>query len=436
MVIRHLFPTEVVMSPHRMVSPKCALIATLMLAALIIPATVFAQDATAQPPPVEATTTGTPAPTSTPAPTATATPTFTALQNQLVLAQTYLEGKDFARAAALFAAVAEVDRGNAEALAGLKAALDGQAAVAAPTPALAVTPAPLAAAASATETAAGLVWSKLRDYGSTVVAGLLVVVLVYLLANAFRWLLYGARELWLTRVRPWFRYPAVQPGFLIGEFVNGLGADAGTLPSIVAQALVEKLMQWNQLVRAREIPVEPAPALDLGGMGWLKIMWTWILPPARGYKVTGMLMQSSTGAYRLAVQRTVLAQNRVDLSKTLEKRGSSPDTAFHAMASEIAKWLVSPADMASSDAVARGMRALHGDAEVAAALTPSEIFDQSLDLLLPVREQVNQGAVDFNFARKQLADGEQLLTQLPDGSQLRSDLRGVIADLRQSVPAG
>ncbi len=278
-----------------------ALIATMMLASLVIPATVFAQDATPQPADTQQTpaaadvTPGTPAATQTPAPTATATPTFTALQNQLVLAQTYLEGKDFARAAALFAAVAEMDRGNAEALAGLKAALDGQAIAAAPTQAPVATPEPIAAPSSATETAGGALWSKLRDYGSTVVAGLLVVLLVYLLANAFRWLLYGARELWLTRARPWFRYSAVQPGFLIGEFVNGLGADAGNLPSIVTQALVEKLMQWNQLVQAREIPVEPAPALDLGGMGWLKIMWTWILPPPRGYRVTGMLLQSASG---------------------------------------------------------------------------------------------------------------------------------------------
>ena len=97
---------------------------------------------------------------------------------------------------------------------------------------------------------------------------------------------------------------------------------AGNMPSIVAQALVEKLMQWNQLVQAREIPVEPSPALDLGGMGWLKIMWTWILPPARGYRVTGMLLQNPAGAYQLSVQRIVLAHNRVDLSKTLEKRGA------------------------------------------------------------------------------------------------------------------
>jgi hypothetical protein len=433
---------EVLMSPRRTHLLQCALIATLMLVALIIPATVFAQDATAQPadtqqtPAAAAVTPGTPAPTHTPAPTPTATPTFTALQNQLVLAQTYLDGKDFARAAALFAAVAEADRGNAEALAGLKAALDGQAVAAAPTPAPTLPPEPITAPQSASETAAGALWSKLRDYGSTVVAGLLVVVLVYLLASAFRWLLYGLRELWLMRGRPLFRRPAVQPGFLIGEFVNRLGDDGANAQSIVTQALVEKLMQWNQLVQAKEIPVEPAPALDLGGMGWLKIMWTWILPPARGYKVTGMLLQNPTGAYQLSVQRTALAHNRVDLSKTLEKRGAFPDSAFRAMASEIAKWLVTPADMAASEAVARGMRALRGDAEEAAALTPSEIFDQALELLTPVRQQVNQGAIDFNFARKQLADAEQLLTQLPDGSQLRSDLQDVIADLRHSVPVG
>ena len=92
--------------------------------------------------------------------------------------------------------------------------------------------------------------------------------------------------------------------------------------------------------------------------------------------------------------------------------------------------------MAASDAVARGMKAKRDVGEAEVVLTPSEVFDQALDLLLPVRQQVNQGAVDFNFARKQLADGEQLLTQLPDGSQLRDDLQGVITDLRQSVPAG
>ena len=98
-------------------------------------------------------------------------------------------------------------------------------AAAAPTPAPASTPEPIAAPQPAAETAAGSVWSKLINYGSTVVASLFAVVLVYLLASAFRWLLYGARELWLMRIRPWFRRPAVQPGFLIGEFVNGLGDD-------------------------------------------------------------------------------------------------------------------------------------------------------------------------------------------------------------------
>jgi hypothetical protein len=92
--------------------------------------------------------------------------------------------------------------------------------------------------------------------------------------------------------------------------------------------------------------------------------------------------------------------------------------------------------MAASDAVVRGMSAQRDVGEAEVVLTPSEVFDQALELLLPVRQQVYQGAVDFNFARKQLAEGEQLLTQLPDGSQLRGDLQGVVTDLRKSVPAG
>ena len=43
-------------------------------------------------------------------------------------------------------------------------------------------------------------------------------------------------------------------------------------------------------------------------MGWLKIMWTGSCPAARGYRVTGMLLQNPAGAYQLPVQRTVLAQ--------------------------------------------------------------------------------------------------------------------------------
>jgi hypothetical protein len=354
----------------------------------------------------------------------------------LALANTYLQGKDYAHAAAIFAAIAELDRGNAEALAGLKAALDGQtgttATAMAPTP----TPAPAATPAAPKVTAADAVWTKLRDYGSTVIAGLLAVVLVYLLANAFRWLLYWLRELWLTRVRVLLRRSAIQPGFLIGEFTNGLEDGGANVPGIVAQSLSEKLVMWNQLVQAKEVPVEPAPTLDLGGMGWLKILWSWILPPPRGYKVTGALLQSPTGAYQLSVQRTDLAHNRVNLSTTLEKRGASPETAFRAMAGEAAKWLLTPADMEASAAVVRGMRAVRGAGEEAISLTPSEIFDQALELLLPVRQQVNQGAIDFSYARKQLQDADALLSQLPEGSQLRADLQAVIADLRRAVPSG
>jgi hypothetical protein len=442
------------MSPRRTQLPALLLVAALILAALTIPlapavaqtAEVTATEAPATTPgatPIEATLTltvtstpGTPTATPTPTLTPTATPTLTALQAQLVLANAYLEGKDYAHAAALFAAIAELDRGNAEALAGLKAALDGQAAATATAMAPTPTPEPPATPAPPKVTAMDAAWTKLADYGSTIVAGLLAVVLVYLLASAFRWLLYWLRELWLTRVRVLLRRSAILPGFLIGEFANGLEDGGANVPGIVSQALSEKLVMWNRLVHAKEVPVEPAPTLDLGGMGWLKILWSWILPPLRGYKVTGALLQSPTGAYQLSVQRTDLAHNRVDMSTTLEKRGASPETVFRAMAGEAAKWLVTPADMEASAAVVRGMRAVRGIGEEAMSLTPSEIFDQALELLLPVRQQVNQGAIDFGYARKQLQDAEALLSQLPEGSQLRRDVQDVITDLRRAVPAG
>lgn len=442
------------MSPRRTQLPALLLVAALILAALTIPLVpVLAQNApvtATEPPPATldaapagaavtltvTATPGTPTVTPTPTLTPTATPTFTALQAQSALAQAYLDGKDYAHAAALFAAIAELDRGNAEALAGLKAALDGQTAATATAVAPAPTPEPPATPAPPTVTVLDAAWTKLSDYGSTVIAGLLAVALVYLLANALRWLLYWLREVWMTRVRVLFRRPAIQPGYLIGEFTNGLGEDGVHVPGIVTQALSEKLVLWNQLVQAREMPVEPAPTVDLGGMSWLKILWSWVLPPARGYRVTGALLQSPTGAYQLSIQRTDLGHNHVDMSTTLEKRGASPEAAFRALAGEAAKWLVTPADMEASAAVVRGMRAQRGAGEEAISLTPSEIFDQALELLLPVRQQVNQGAIDYGFARRQLEDAEKLLSQLPEGSQLRRELQGIIADLRLAVPGG
>lgn|GEM_PF-1229879 len=438
------------MGPRRTHLVASLLVAALILAAFIIPlASALAQEATPQATAAAPAATaegtqaatppgtpGTPTPTPTPTMTPTATPTFTALQAQLVLAKTYLDGKDYAKAAALFAAIAETDRGNADALAGLKAALDGQATASAPAVVSTPPPGPSVTPAAAKAGAANTVGARLGDFGSTAVAALLVVALIYLLSAALRWLLYWLRELWLIRVRPLFHQPATQPGFLIGDFANGLGESATIVPQIVSQAIAEKLVAWNQLVHAKEATVEPAPNLDLGGMGWLKVLWSWILPPQRGYRVSGLLSQGPAGAYQLSVQRTNLARNSIDLSTTLERHGAAPEVAFRTMAGEAAKWLVAPADMAASEAIARGIQAVHVAGAERALLTPSEIFDQALELLLPVRQQVNQGAIDFNYARKQLHDATSMLDQLPEGSQLRRDLQAVITDLHHAVPAG
>jgi hypothetical protein len=227
------------------------------------------------------------------------------------------------------------------------------------------------------------------------------------------------------------RRPAVEPGFLIGEFSNNIGTAGDNAVRIVPYALTDKLLLWNQLVQAKEVPVEPEPALDLGGMGWLKVFWRWFLPAPRGYRVTGALLPGSRGAYRLAVQRTNLARNSVDRSTAMERAGSSAEAVFAELAGEAAKWLVKPEDMEAAAASMRGLRSVRGEGDI---LSPSEIFDQAIELLLPVRQQVNQGAIDFADARERLRNAARLLNDLPSESPLRRDLETVIADLRASVP--
>lgn len=419
--------------------PAVALL--LIIAALSAPLpSLLAQDVTPEVT-IEAITetptiAGTPTPTSTPTLTPTPTPTLTALGARLVLAQTYLAGGDFGRAAAIFAEVAQEERGNPEALAGLKAALAGQATAQAaalpPTPMPPPTVTPPAPAPQ--ETFAHTLGSKLREFAGTALAALLVVVLIYLLAGVFRWVLQVLRELWFMRGLPLFKRAAVPPGFLVGEFTNTLGEGGNNAACIVPLALAEKLIRWNQLVQVKEVPIEPEPKLDLGGMGWLKILWSWILPPPRGYKVTGALLRGPTGVYQLVVQRQALSSNSIDRSTTLEQRGASAEDAFRRLADEAAKWLVTPDDIEASQAIMRGMKATK-DVGEAMQLTPSEVFDQALELLLPVRQQVTAGAIDFADARNRLRSAEGLLGQLPEGSSLRQDLRGVIADLRRTVPA-
>lgn len=431
--------------PNRAWLFAAPLILTLLTVALLA-SPALGQDATLTPAqaapvtetPAASVTPGTPTSTSTPTLTPTATPTLTELQSRLVLAQTYLAGKDYEQAATLFAAIAEEDRGNAEALAGLQAALDGKAmqlaTLIAPPPTVEATAAP-APAPTPAPTLRDAISAKLREFLGTAFAALAVVVSIYLLANAIRWLLQVLREAWYLRVLPLLKRPAIAPGYLIGEFTNGLGDTGANAVRLVPLAMTEKLLAWNQLIQAKEVPVEPEPQLDLGGMSWLKVLWAWILPAPRGYRVSGMLSLSNEGAYQLAVQRTSLARNSIDRSATFEKPGFSPDSAFRALAGEAAKWLVNPADIEASQAIVRGLRSVKG-AEEAMQLTPSEVFDQALELLLPVRQQVTAGAIDYADARGRLRSAESLLAQLPSGSGLRQELQAVVTDLRRSVPAG
>ena len=176
-----------------------------------------------------------PAPTFTPAPTPTATPTFTALQNQLG-AGANLSGRQHLRRGGRSAAVAEVDRGNAMALAGLKAALDGQGVAAVLDPRTRLAIELIAAPQPAAETAASSVWSKLINYGSTVAASLFAGGVGRsagkcspLAARRAAPVVGDAHTALVCR-------PTVERASSIGEFINGLGDDSSNMPKYFADA--------------------------------------------------------------------------------------------------------------------------------------------------------------------------------------------------------
>ncbi len=366
-------------------------------------------------------------PTLTPSPTAT----FTELQARLVLAKAYLEGKDYDSAATLYSQIAEDTRGNAEALQGLQAALGGKAAIQATqlaplpteTPAPAETPVPAATLASATG-------PKVLDAFGFVVAGLVLIALLYLLGALLRWLLGALRELWYTRILPLLGRPAVPPGFLIGEFTSPFTTEADTATRVIPVSITEKLTQWNHLVRDKQFPIELEREAYGGPLAWLRVLWAWVLPPPRGYRLTGAILEGPGGIHQLAVQRTHLGQHRVDRSHIFESDMEPAAEAYRAMAAETGKWLLVPADIDADRALAAVRKPEQGPSSASAT------FDAAIETLLPVRQQVTQGLVDFPDARRRMREAEQLIASLPTESELRAELTRVFADLRRAVPGG
>lgn len=389
--------------------------------------------ATAGTPAATAGTPGTPTPTATPTRTPTPTPTLTELQARLALAQAYLDGQDYENAAELYSDIVEDTRGNTAALEGLRAALAGKAAIFAtqmapipteppPTP---ETPVPAPTLVSTTR-------SMARDAFGFVVAALLLIALLYLFGALLRWVLAALRELWYTRILPLLGRPAVPPGFLIGEFTGAWTAEEDVASRIVPVVVTQKLTEWNQLVRNKQVPIELEREPYTGPLAWLRGLWAWVLPPPRGYRVTGTFLAGPTGAHQLTVQRTNLGRHSVDRSRIFESTQEPPSEAYRVMAAETGKWLLIPADIEADRAVAMAK----GTGNSSPAPSASAAFDHALETLLPVRHQVNQGSIDFPDARRRLRDAEALIAQLPTESSLRAELTRIVADLRRSVPGG
>jgi hypothetical protein len=348
------------------------------------------------------------------------------------LADAYLKAGQSAKAVELYSAILAQERGQPEALAGLKKALEGQAAMTATAVAPRLTVAPASPAPPAGPSFGSTFLSKIGDAAATVMPFLLVVLALYILSQALRWVIFALREFYYLKVFPFFRRPAQARPYLLGEFADSTGIQGFPGARIVTQRIIEKMLAWNQLIQARETAVEPAPPVELGSMAWIKVLWSWLLPPPRAYRIEGVLMGNQPGAYRLMIRRTDLSTNHVDASHTFESAGAgAPEPAFQALAELAAKWLCYPREIEAAPATPRVPLTADAASAEGAPASAAEVYDAALGLLLPVRQQADQGSIDYPDARERVRQANGLLRGLPDGSRLSADLKAVIADLNR-----
>ncbi len=428
------------------------LVAALLLATLAAFPPAVAAQGTPTPTAATQTSTTTPGPTRTPAPTPTATATLTALGVKLSLAQIYLKGGNFAKAAELFAAIATEDPGNPEALKGLADALQ-ESATATVTAAQKPTTAP-APAATSTPGFAGTFASQWNTFTGTALAGLVMILIVYVLAKGLAvpgiiWL----RELYQARFVAWLKKQPQLPPIFIGDFTDATAIKDFQGAAIVAQALTESLLRSGRRVPKWSAAVEPAPALDLGAMAWIKVLWNWIVPPPRGYRVSGMLLSDDGKGYRLAVQRTHLSSNSVDASYTFSGAGPGAREAFQKMAQLAAVWLRDPAEVEAELAAEDARRKAAAAAAPPAPggppgpytgkeasqpppvplKTTREVFDDALTALGEAQRLAAQGAGSHVDAEAKLRDAESALGKLQSSPRLQDDLRDAIDQIREQM---
>jgi hypothetical protein len=433
------------MLPRAPLSPTVKVFSGLLTAAvlgLLCAAPALAQDATpeairtvivvtATPTVPSPTPTITPTPSSTPTPT----PTFTALQARLALGQAYLQGGDFAKAAEIFSAVALEDRGNSEALAGLDAALKGQAAATAtaaappPTVEAAVTPAPTG------PTLAGAFLDKAVAIGAAALVLLMVVLGLYLAAKALRWLLGWLREVWFTRIRR----PPVPPGLVIGELADATGEEGSPAARVAAQALTEQLVTWNSAAPPELRTPLQIDGLNRPGLAWVRALWEQVFPPRRAYRLTGVLSGKQPGPYRLSLDRLDLRSNRIDAGRTFESGAETPAQAFRELGSTAAFWARDPLGMEGTPGLLEmpaRPAGLTGAARGGVQPTAAQTANEALKLLAQVRAQVQAVNVDYPTAPHALEEAEALIEQLPAASVLRAELQLAADDLWRQVQPG
>jgi hypothetical protein len=195
------------------------------------------------------------------------------------------------------------------------------------------------------------------------------------------------------------------------------------------QTIEESLVRWNRAMPAAlQTPVLLRP-LDMVGLGRLSALWAQVSTPFRGYLASGLLLGGETDLCRLSVERLDWRTHRVDASHTFEGSAETSADAFRELARVAALWLRDPLGMEETP------EQLAGPGEDAAP-TPAQVAFAALDVLAPVRLQVDSESVQYPAAPRALDQAQALVNQLLPGSSLRRDLQVAVDDLRAKVQPG
>ncbi len=193
----------------------------------------------------------------------------------------------------------------------------------------------------------------------------------------------------------------------------------------MGQTITEQLVSWSEGVQDElKTPVQ-LDSLDLSGMGWIKLLWGWIIPPQHGYRVRGVL--TGTQSRTLSVVGGAVQPRREPGGRQPDIRGGRRHSGRgvpragdrrHVLARDpggqkaIPGLLPGPARAPVPAGVAKSPTP--EDAVTAApARSPGQNVSRALEILGQLRRQLERREIGAAQALAPLAEAQECVTALP-----------------------